>query len=131
MSQDERLGASSEMNRISRVHWTMPLLMRRIPRPEISSARISKERRNGWVYDSKGTNRKLRKGSCHNCSGNMSQDERLGASSDMNRMSRVHWTMPLLMRWISGPEISLAQDFQRVEIIVIIIIISIVIEVYL
>ncbi|GIY31739.1 hypothetical protein CDAR_400201 [Caerostris darwini] len=42
----------------------------------------------------------------------MSQDERLGTASDTNRISRVHWTMLLLMRWIPGPEISSAQDFQ-------------------
>ncbi|GIY13135.1 hypothetical protein CEXT_722751 [Caerostris extrusa] len=44
MSQDERLGSSSDMNRISRVHWTMPFLMGWIPGPEISSARISNDR---------------------------------------------------------------------------------------
>ncbi|GIY13134.1 hypothetical protein CEXT_722741 [Caerostris extrusa] len=42
----------------------------------------------------------------------MSQDERLGASSDMNRISRVHWTMPLLMRWIPDPRFSSTHDFE-------------------
>ncbi|GIY13139.1 hypothetical protein CEXT_722781 [Caerostris extrusa] len=39
----------------------------------------------------------------------MSRDERLGASSDMNRISRVHWTMPLLMRWTRD---FIGSDFQ-------------------